>query len=77
LLPTGASVSGLSGTGAELEIVVAFKLIGHFSDCLHAASHAFDFIISQLASFHLLACCRPFPGAQYHATDQAWCAELS
>lgn len=38
-----ASVSGLSGTGAGIGTIVAFKLIGHFSDARQAATtHAFD-----------------------------------
>ncbi len=38
-----ASVSGLSGTGAGLGTIVAFKLIGYFSDARRAAgTHAFD-----------------------------------
>ena len=41
-----ASVSGLSGTGAGIGTIVAFKLIGHFSDARQAATtHAFDPII--------------------------------
>ena len=41
-----ASVSGLSGTAAGLGTVVAFKLIGHFSDARSAmAGHAFDPIV--------------------------------
>src|SRR5579862_6478590 len=41
-----ASVSGLSGTGAELGTIVAFKLIGYFSDARQATgTHAFDPII--------------------------------
>lgn len=41
-----ASVSGLSGTGAGIGTVVAFKLIGYFSDRPDvAASHSFDGII--------------------------------
>jgi ACS family hexuronate transporter-like MFS transporter len=38
-----ASVSGLSGTGAGIGTIVAFKLIGYFSDARQAtATHAFD-----------------------------------
>jgi len=38
-----ASVSGLSGTGAGIGTIVAFKLIGYFSDARQAAStHSFD-----------------------------------
>ena len=41
-----ASVSGLSGTGAGLGTIVAFKLIGYFSDARQAAgTHVFDPII--------------------------------
>jgi len=41
-----ASVSGLSGTAAGLGTVVAFKLIGHFSDARSAmAGHSFDPIV--------------------------------
>src|SRR6266404_709923 len=38
-----ATVSGLSGTGAGIGTIVAFELIGHFSDSRKAsATHAFD-----------------------------------
>jgi ACS family hexuronate transporter-like MFS transporter len=41
-----ASVSGISGTGAGLGTIVAFKLIGYFSDARQATgTHAFDPII--------------------------------
>jgi len=41
-----ATVSGLSGTAAGLGTIVAFKLIGHFSDARSAmAGHSFDPII--------------------------------
>jgi MFS transporter, ACS family, hexuronate transporter len=41
-----ASVSGLSGTAAGLGTIVAFKLIGHFSDARQAmGGHSFDPII--------------------------------
>jgi ACS family hexuronate transporter-like MFS transporter len=41
-----ATVSGLSGTGAGLATIVAFLLIGHYSDQRQAATtHAFDPII--------------------------------
>jgi MFS transporter, ACS family, hexuronate transporter len=41
-----ATVSGMSGTAAGLGTIVAFKLIGHFSDARHAmAGHSFDPII--------------------------------
>jgi len=41
-----ASVSGLSGTGAGLGTIIAFKLIGYFSDARQGmGTHAFDPII--------------------------------
>jgi ACS family hexuronate transporter-like MFS transporter len=41
-----ASVSGLSGTAAGIGTIVAFKLIGHFSDARQAAAtHSFDPIV--------------------------------
>ncbi|HEY3971716.1 MAG TPA: MFS transporter [Candidatus Sulfotelmatobacter sp.] len=41
-----ASVSGLSGTGAGIGTIVAFKLIGYFSDARQATgTHSFDPII--------------------------------
>lgn len=41
-----ASVSGLGGSAAGLGTIIAFKLIGHFSDTGHVnASHSFDPII--------------------------------
>ena len=41
-----ASVSGLSGTGAGIGTIVAFKLIGYFSDARQSAStHTFDPIV--------------------------------
>ena len=41
-----ATVSGMSGTGAGIGTIIAFKLIGYFSDLPHiAASHSFDRII--------------------------------
>jgi ACS family hexuronate transporter-like MFS transporter len=41
-----ATVSGLSGTGAGIGTIVAFKLVGYFSDARQAtATHAFDPII--------------------------------
>jgi MFS transporter, ACS family, hexuronate transporter len=41
-----ASVSGLSGTGAGIGTIVAFKLIGYFSDVRQVrATHAFDPIV--------------------------------
>jgi len=41
-----ASVSGLSGTGAGIGTIIAFKLIGHFSDVRQAAAtHSFDPIV--------------------------------
>ncbi len=41
-----ASVAGMSGTAAGLGTIVAFKLIGHFSDARQAlAGHSFDPIV--------------------------------
>jgi ACS family hexuronate transporter-like MFS transporter len=41
-----ATVSGISGTAAGLGTIVAFKLIGHFSDARQAmAGHSFDPIV--------------------------------
>ncbi len=41
-----ASVSGLGGTGAGIGTIIAFKLIGYFSDSRRAmATHAFDPIV--------------------------------
>ncbi len=41
-----ASVSGLSGTGAGIGTIIAFKLIGYFSDARRTmATHAFDPIV--------------------------------
>src|ERR1700676_1309431 len=41
-----ATVSGLSGTGAGIGTIIAFELIGHFSDLRQAtATHAFDPIV--------------------------------
>lgn len=41
-----ATVSGLSGTGAGLGTIVAFKLIGYFTDARRAAgTHSFDPIV--------------------------------
>jgi ACS family hexuronate transporter-like MFS transporter len=41
-----ASVSGISGTAAGLGTIIAFKLIGHFSDARQAlAGHSFDPIV--------------------------------
>jgi ACS family hexuronate transporter-like MFS transporter len=41
-----ATVSGLSGTGAGIGTIVAFELIGYFSDARKAtATHAFDPIV--------------------------------
>ena len=41
-----ASVSGLSGTGAGIGTIIAFKLIGYFSDSRHATgTHSFDPIV--------------------------------
>jgi MFS transporter, ACS family, aldohexuronate transporter len=41
-----ASVSGLSGTGAGLGTIIAFKLIGYFSDATQALpGHSFDKVV--------------------------------
>jgi ACS family hexuronate transporter-like MFS transporter len=41
-----ASVSGVSGTAAGLGTIIAFKLIGHFSDARRAmTTHSFDPIV--------------------------------
>jgi ACS family hexuronate transporter-like MFS transporter len=41
-----ASVSGMSGTGAGIGTIIAFKLIGYFSDARQAATtHSFDPIV--------------------------------
>lgn len=51
-----ASVSGLSGTGAGIGTIVAFKLVGHFSDARQASgTHSFDPIM-------ILAGVAPFVG---------------
>jgi ACS family hexuronate transporter-like MFS transporter len=51
-----ASVSGLGGSAAGLGTIIAFELIGHFSDARHAdAIHSFDPII-------LVAAIVPFIG---------------
>lgn len=68
-----ATVSGLSGTGAGIGTIIAFKLIGHFSDMRQAAAtHLFDPIV-------IVAGLIPFIGMilvlllvrNTHATDQA------
>ncbi len=42
-----ASVSGMSGTAAGIGTIIAFKLIGYFSDSPHVAStHSFDGIVA-------------------------------
>jgi ACS family hexuronate transporter-like MFS transporter len=67
-----ASVSGMSGTGAGIGTIIAFKLIGHFSDARPAvATHSFDPIV-------IVAGLIPFIGMilvlllvrNTHATDQ-------
>lgn len=67
-----ASVSGLSGTGAGIGTIIAFELIGHFSDARQAATtHSFDPIV-------IVAGLIPFIGMilvlllvrNTHATDQ-------
>jgi ACS family hexuronate transporter-like MFS transporter len=41
-----ASVAGISGTGAGIGTIIAFKLIGHFSDARQATgTHSFDPIV--------------------------------
>jgi MFS transporter, ACS family, hexuronate transporter len=51
-----ASVSGLSGTGAGIGTIVAFKLAGYFSDARHATgTHSFDPVV-------ILAGLLPFAG---------------
>jgi ACS family hexuronate transporter-like MFS transporter len=41
-----ASVSGISGAAAGIGTIVAFKLIGHYSDMRQGtATHAFDPIV--------------------------------
>jgi ACS family hexuronate transporter-like MFS transporter len=40
-----ASVSGMSGTAAGIGTIVAFKLIGYFSDSHAAGTHSFDGIV--------------------------------
>jgi ACS family hexuronate transporter-like MFS transporter len=51
-----ASVSGLSGTGAGIGTIVAFKLVGYFSDARQATgTHSFDPIV-------ILAGLVPFAG---------------
>jgi len=42
-----ASVSGMSGTAAGIGTIIAFKLIGYFSDAPHVAgTHSFDGIVT-------------------------------
>ena len=51
-----ATVSGLSGTAAGLGTIVAFKLIGHFSDARSAmAGHSFDPIVMVAGMVPLVA----------------------
>jgi ACS family hexuronate transporter-like MFS transporter len=41
-----ATVSGMSGTGAGIGTIIAFELIGHFSDARQASvTHSFDPIV--------------------------------
>jgi MFS transporter, ACS family, hexuronate transporter len=50
-----ASVSGFSGTGAGIGTIIAFKLIGYFSDARTAAgTHSFDPIIIMAGSIPFL-----------------------
>jgi ACS family hexuronate transporter-like MFS transporter len=67
-----ASVSGLSGTGAGIGTIIAFKLVGYFADARQSAgTHSFDPIL-------ILAGLVPFVGMilvllllrNTHATDQ-------
>lgn len=56
LYPTNAvaSVSGLGGTGAGVGTIIAFELVGHFSDARQAAAtHSFDpiMIVAGLVPF--------------------------
>jgi ACS family hexuronate transporter-like MFS transporter len=69
-----ASVSGLSGTGAGIGTIFAFKLIGYFSDARQSTmTHAFDPIV-------IVAGLVPFLGMvlvlllvrNTKATDQGW-----
>lgn len=51
-----ASVSGMSGTGAGIGTIIAFKLIGYFSDARQAAAvHSFDPIVIVAGLFPFLA----------------------
>jgi ACS family hexuronate transporter-like MFS transporter len=68
------SVSGMSGTGAGIGTIIAFKLIGHFSDArLSNIGHSFDPIV-------IVAGIVPFVGMilvlllvrNTKATDQGW-----
>jgi MFS transporter, ACS family, hexuronate transporter len=69
-----ASVSGLSGTGAGIGTIIAFKLIGYFSDARqNTLTHSFDPIV-------IVAGLVPFLGMvlvlllvrNTKATDQGW-----
>jgi len=51
-----ASVSGLSGTGAGIGTILAFKLIGYFSDVRPATTHLFDPIVGVAELSRSLAC---------------------
>src|SRR5258708_16758077 len=66
-----ASVSGLSGTGAGIGTIIAFELIGHFSDARQAATtHSFDPIVIVAGLFpffgrilvFFFVCNKPPPG---------------
>ena len=72
-----ASVSGFSGTGAGIGTIVAFKLIGYFSDARQATgTHSFDPIV-------IIAGLVPFVGMilvlllvrNTQATNKGWCAK--
>lgn len=59
-----ASVSGLSGTGAGIGTIIAFKLVGYFSDARQAiATHAFDPMVIVAGLVPLIGrwwCCRGY-----------------
>src|SRR5271163_10199 len=73
-----ASVSGLSGTGAGIGTIVAFKLVGYFSDARQATgTHSFDPIVivagllPLVGMFLVLLLVR-----NTQATSRDWCAEF-
>jgi len=69
-----ASVSGLSGTGAGIGTIVAFKLIGYFSDARQSAmTHAFDPIVIVAGLVPLLGMILVLVLVRNtKATDQGW-----